>query len=205
MSLTLPEEEVEGLIFDCDGTLVDTMPAYWESWCRVCEKFDLQMTEEEFYSYAGTPVRDIVILLIEKCGKTGLLNPDEVYETKKLFGKFAVEKVGTPPIDCVVQIAEYYYKKKPMAVASSGTRVNVMRSLESTGIAHLFDAVVTAEDIINPKPAPDIFLEAARRINCNPNKCRGYEDADLGMISLNSAGMEAIDVRELTGYPRKYL
>jgi hypothetical protein len=50
---TVPEESLEGLIFDCDGTLVDTMPVYYESWCRLCAKHSLQLTEEEFYGFAG--------------------------------------------------------------------------------------------------------------------------------------------------------
>ena len=88
--------------------------------------------------------------------------------------------MGTPKIDCVVKIALQYYKKIPMAVASSGFRSHVMQSLESNGIAHLFDAIVTAEDITRPKPHPEIFLLAAKKINCDPSKCRGFEDGEAG-------------------------
>jgi HAD superfamily hydrolase (TIGR01509 family) len=84
-----------------------------------------------------------------------------------------------------------------MAVASGGTRKVIEQVLEHLGIRHLFQAVVTSEDIVNQKPAPDIFLEAARRIGVPPQFCRAYEDTDLGMKAIRAAGMEAVDVREL--------
>jgi len=72
--------------------------------------------------------------------------------------------------------------------------------LDRLGIRHLFDAVVTSEMVKNQKPAPDIFLEAARRIGVDPKFCRGYEDTDLGMQAIRSAEMEAVDVRELIAH-----
>jgi hypothetical protein len=73
--------------------------------------------------------------------------------------------------------------------------------LEHLKIRHLFDAVVTSEMVKNQKPAPDIFLEAARRIGVEPQFCRAYEDTDLGLQAIRSAGMEAVDVRPLWMYP----
>ncbi len=113
-----------------------------------------------------------------------------------------VEEFGTPAIDAVIDIIKQYYGKLPIAVASSGNRSHVMSSLTSSNITHYFDAIVTIEDVQNPKPAPDLFLEASRRLGKDPRYCRGYEDADLGMESLRRAGMEAVDVRLLDKYPR---
>ena len=84
-----------------------------------------------------------------------------------------------------------------MAVASGGTHQIIEGVLEHLKILHLFDAVVTSEMVKKQKPAPDIFLEAARRIGVEPKFCRAYEDTDLGMTAIRSAGMEAVDVREL--------
>jgi HAD superfamily hydrolase (TIGR01509 family) len=84
-----------------------------------------------------------------------------------------------------------------MAVASGGTRTIIGKVLEHLGILNLFDAIVTSEDVQNQKPAPDIFLEAARRIGVPPESCRAYEDTDLGMQAIRAAGMEAVDVRPL--------
>jgi len=69
--------------------------------------------------------------------------------------------------------------------------------LEHLGIRHLFAAVVTSEDVVHQKPAPDIFLEAARRIGVPPESCRAYEDTDLGLQAIRAARMEAVDVRSL--------
>ena len=66
-----------------------------------------------------------------------------------------------------------------------------------------FDAIITCEDVVNGKPAPDIFLLACKKINVAPEKCFGYEDADVGMQSLKSAGIHAIDVRLMDEYPHK--
>jgi HAD superfamily hydrolase (TIGR01509 family) len=84
-----------------------------------------------------------------------------------------------------------------MAVASGGLKHIIEQVLEHLRIRHFFDAIVTSEDVKHQKPAPDIFLEAARRIGVAPENCRGYEDTDLGMQAIRSAGMEAIDVRDL--------
>jgi HAD superfamily hydrolase (TIGR01509 family) len=84
-----------------------------------------------------------------------------------------------------------------MAVASGGTEKIIGIVLEKIGVRHLFDAIVTSEMVKNQKPAPDIFLEAARRIGVDPKFCRGYEDTDLGMTAIRAAGMDAVDVREL--------
>ena len=101
------------------------------------------------------------------------------------------------PINAVVGIARENHGKIPLAVASGGTRRIIEQVLAHLGIRELFDAIVTSEDVANQKPAPDIFLEAARRIGVPPEFCRGYEDTDLGMQAIRAAGMEAVDVRGL--------
>ena len=101
------------------------------------------------------------------------------------------------PINTVVGVAREHYGKIPLAVASGGTKRIIEQVLEHLGIRHLFQAIVTSEDVVNQKPAPDIFLEAARRIGVPPQFCRAYEDTDLGMRAIRAAGMEAVDVREL--------
>jgi len=84
-----------------------------------------------------------------------------------------------------------------MAVASGGTRSTIGKVLRHLRLDELFAAVVTSEDVVNQKPAPDIFLEAARRLGIAPKLCRAYEDTDLGLRAIRAAGMEAVDVRKL--------
>ena len=99
------------------------------------------------------------------------------------------------PIHAVVEIAREHHGKIPMAVASGGTQSIIVQVLEHLKIRNLFAAVVTSEMVQNQKPAPDIFLEAARRIGVEPKFCRAYEDTDLGLTAIRAAGMEAVDVR----------
>ncbi|HUA67466.1 MAG TPA: HAD-IA family hydrolase, partial [Candidatus Saccharimonadales bacterium] len=101
------------------------------------------------------------------------------------------------PIHAVVEIAKSNQGRIPMAVASGGTQKIIELVLNHLKIRNLFDAVVTSEMVKNQKPAPDIFLEAARRIGVEPKFCRAYEDTDLGLSAIRAAGMEAVDVREL--------
>ena len=103
------------------------------------------------------------------------------------------------PIHAVVDIARANYGRIPMAVASGGTQPIIVQVLEHLKIRHMFDAVVTSEMVQKQKPAPDIFLEAARRIGVEPQFCRGYEDTDLGMQAIRDAGMDAVDVRHIIG------
>jgi beta-phosphoglucomutase-like phosphatase (HAD superfamily) len=147
-------------------------------------------------------VRDIVSILVDEALHLEVKpDVDEVCSYKSACGAAAVREVGMPAIDVVVKIARRYHGQLPMAVASSGSRTHVEESLRANGILDLFDTVVTVEDVANPKPAPDIFLLAAHRIGCNPAKCRGYEDGDVGIQALVAAGMEPVDVRLLHGYP----
>ena len=197
------EDELQGLIFDCDGTLVDTMPAYYESWKRLCKNNDLILSEEQFYKYAGVPVPDIIREVVAASGKTGQLDEAALLKEKASYGFDAMKSVGQPAIECVVDIVKKYHGKKPMAVASSGIRSHVLESLTVNGLLEYFDVIVTAEDVINSKPAPDIFLLAAKKIQCDPKFCRGFEDGGVGLQALKAAGMEVIDVKLMSGYPRR--
>lgn len=185
--------QIKGLIFDCDGTLADTMPLHWVAWNTIATRYGLHFPEDRFYSLGGVPSRDILRMLAEEQGIR--LDPIAVAKEKESIYEPMMERIQ--PIDCVVEIARRNHGKIPMAVASGGTRWAINRVLEIIHIRHLFDAVVTNEDVFRQKPAPDIFLEAARRIGVEPQFCRAYEDTDLGMSAIRAAGMEAIDVRDL--------
>jgi beta-phosphoglucomutase family hydrolase len=185
--------QIKGLIFDCDGTLADTMPMHWRAWQAIAAKYKLHFPEDRFYSLGGVPSRDILQMLAREQGLT-LDHIEAAHEKENVYLPLMAE---VEPIHAVVEIARANYGKIPMAVASGGTQPIIVGVLEHLKIRHLFDAVVTSEMVQNQKPAPDIFLEAARRIGVDPKFCRAYEDTDLGMQAIRSAGMDAVDVREL--------
>ncbi len=184
---------IKGLVFDCDGTLADTMPLHWRAWQVIAVKYKLHFSQDRFYALGGVPSRDILKMLAKEQGVT-LDHIKAAHEKENEYLQF-LPQVG--PIHAVVEIAKENFGRIPMAVASGGTQQIIVQVLEHLKIRHLFDAVVTSEMVANQKPAPDIFLEAARLIRVDPKFCRAYEDTDLGMQAIRSAGMDAVDVREL--------
>jgi beta-phosphoglucomutase family hydrolase len=183
---------IKGIIFDCDGTLADTMPLHWRAWQMVVQRHGLHFLEDRFYSLGGVPSRDILKILAQEQGRS-LDHIAVAHEKEEAYLPLMAQ---IEPIHAVVEIAKSQHGKIPMAVASGGTQKVICQVLELLKIRHLFDAVVTSEDVVNQKPAPDIFLEAAHRIGVDPKSCRAYEDTDLGMQAIRSARMEAVDVRE---------
>ncbi len=181
------------LIFDCDGTLADTMPLHWQAWQEVTRRHDLHFPEDRFYSLGGVPSREIL----------KMLSQEQSREIDALAVSLEKEAAYLPflsqvrPVRHVVEIAARNYGKIPMAVASGGGKSVIHQVLKHLQIEHFFQAVVTSEDVERQKPAPDIFLEAARRLGVAPTLCRAYEDTDLGLQAIRAAGMEAVDVRLL--------
>jgi len=190
----MPTLDPLGLVFDCDGTLADTMPLHWRAWTAITARHRIHFPEERFYALGGVPTRDILRLLAAEQGRTDF-DPLVVAKEKESVYLELLPQVG--PVEEVVAIAREYRGRLPMAVATGGSRSAIPRVLQKLGILEWFDAVVTSEDVTLQKPAPDIFLEAARRIGVDPARCRAYEDTDLGMQSIIAAGMEAVDVRLL--------
>jgi beta-phosphoglucomutase family hydrolase len=182
----------QGLIFDCDGTLANTMPLHWRAWSLITQRHGLHFPEDRFYSLGGVPSRDILRMLAEEQGRS-LDHIAVAHEKEEAYLPLMAE---VEPIHAVVEIAKAHHGKIPMAVASGGTQKIICEVLEHLKIRHLFAAVVTCEMVTNQKPAPDIFLEAARRIGVDPKLCRAYEDTDLGLTAIRAAGMDAVDVRQ---------
>jgi beta-phosphoglucomutase-like phosphatase (HAD superfamily) len=183
----------QGLIFDCDGTLADTMPFHWKAWQMILQRYRLNLSEDRFYALGGIPSRDI----LKQLGKEQGIELDHQSIAKEKEQVYLPFIAQVEPIRLVVQIARDHFGKVPMAVASGGTRPIIEKVLEHLQIRQLFQAVVTSEDVVRQKPAPDMFLEAGRRIGVRPEFCRAYEDTELGLQGIRAAGMEAVDVREL--------
>jgi beta-phosphoglucomutase family hydrolase len=188
-------KEIKGLIFDCDGTLADTMPLHWRAWQMITRRHGLEFPEDRFYSLGGVPSRDILKMLAEEQERS----LDHIAVAHEKEEAYLPLMAGIEPIHVVVEVARSHFGKIPMAVASGGTQAIIAQVLEQLKIRHFFQAVVTSEMVRKQKPAPDIFLEAARRIGVEPKFCRAYEDTELGLQAIRAAGMEAVDVRKLLG------
>jgi HAD superfamily hydrolase (TIGR01549 family) len=181
-----------GLIFDCDGTLADTMPAHYKAWLAMLGRFGIPFPEPRFYAMGGIPTATIIRVL---AGEVGVRVTDVdamVHEKEQLF---LAHLGAVTRIEPVITVAAAYRGKLPMAVASGGYRDTITRTLNRLALRDWFDALVTAEDTVRHKPEPDVFLEAARRLGADPARCVVFEDTDIGLEAARRAGMLGVDVR----------
>ncbi len=186
----LPEHDFDAYIFDCDGTLADTMGLHYEAWRLALKPYDAELPENLYYAWGGRPTREIVEALNEMQGLS--MDADVLVVVKEDLYHGLISHVQ--PIDSVVALARSMYGKKPMAVASGGGRVSVQKTLASLGLLELFVTIVTSEDYKFGKPAPDPYLEAARRLGMEPAQCLVFEDTEIGRQSASAAGMECVMV-----------
>ncbi len=182
---------IQGLIFDCDGTLVDSMPLHMRAWEHAVTSKGGTWDPEFFYATKGMPEGNIVAFYNKRYGTA--FDPAETVRIKHQF--FRSHASEFKPIAHVVDVVFRHHEVLPMAVASGGVRANVDLELEALRIKGFFKAILTADDDLKPKPAPDIFIEAARRLGIAPDRCQVFEDGDLGLEAARNAGMLATDVR----------
>ena len=191
-AIIFPKPGYKALIFDLDGTLVDSMPAHFQSWCKALADQGAPnvFPEDVFYAMGGRPTRDIVEILNGEQGTN--LDPDAVALAKRRHFLGCLDQVEF--VDDVIEFARTNAGKVPMAIASGGTRLVVEKTLQILGVSDLFDEVVTADDVVLGKPAPDIFLETAKRLDVAPQDCVVFEDARAGILGAREAGMEVVIV-----------
>ncbi len=182
----------DAIIFDCDGTLGDSMPMHYVAWVETLTPHGATMSEDEFYAMGGWPTKIVAQTMLDRFDiKTDL--GAMVKHKEKLF----VQKLSeVPPVPQVVEVVHYYHGKIPLAVATGGLPEVCLGVLKSIGLSpKLFNTIVTCEDVQSHKPEPEIFLEAARRLNVPPDRCIVFEDVDPGIEAARRAGMVSIDVR----------
>jgi HAD superfamily hydrolase (TIGR01509 family) len=188
----------QGFIFDLDGTLVDTMPAHFVAWTATAARHGLTFPEARFYALGGVPTAKIAAILIAEAGLS--LDAAEIaLEKEQRYYDGLASGDSIRPIKVVLEIARDLRERNagPLAIASGSVRRLITRTIDALGIADWFAAVVAAEDTARHKPEPDVFLEAARRIDVDPANCTVYEDTDIGLEAARRAGMAAVDVRTL--------
>jgi HAD superfamily hydrolase (TIGR01509 family) len=186
----LPPGEFAGFIFDCDGTLADSMPLYHRAWQRALRAHGatFEFTWELFMSRAGMSTALTIEGLNLEFGTTLEAGNVERYQHAEYLA--LIEHVQ--PIAAVVDVARRHFGKLPMSVASGGARPLVERTLELIGVKELFPVVVVAADVPRGKPEPDIFLLAAKRMGVAPKACLVFEDGEPGLLAATRAGMKSV-------------
>lgn len=190
MKLKLPAGAFGAYLFDCDGTIVDSMPLHYMAWKKALAEWNCTLEERLFYALGGTPVAEIVALLNEK---HGLRMPVEGVSTRKegLYMELL------PQLKSVAEVVEHIdaqHGRIPFAVVSGSTRESVMASLSSLKLLEKFDVMVCAGEYKKSKPDPECFLLAAAKLGVAPEACLVFEDTEMGIQAATAARMASVKV-----------
>jgi len=185
------DENAKALIFDIDGTLVDTMEIHYKAWEKMFALQGFNYPREVFYELAGIPTYKIVPILNERYNLK--LDPEETMNEKEKY--FMELFSAVKEIKVVSDIARKYHGVLPMSLGTGGRKDIAQMTMETVGLSKYFDIMVAAEDVIHHKPAPDTFLKCAELMGVEPQFCQVFEDGELGLQAARTAGMIATDVR----------
>lgn len=190
MKLKLPAGPFKAFLFDCDGTIVDSMPLHYVAWKKVLGEWNCEFAEELFYAWGGMPVSEIIGTLNER---HGLAMPvDDVARRKEAFYFEILSELKAVPE--VLEHIEANHGHIPFAVVSGSTRDSVTASLEALKILDRFETLVCAGDYQRGKPDPEPFLIAAERLGVAPEECLVFEDTEMGIQAATAAGMASVKV-----------
>jgi HAD superfamily hydrolase (TIGR01509 family) len=190
LTLHLPKGEFHAYLFDCDGTIADSMPLHYVAWRNALALWNCDFPEKLFYEWGGFSVARIIGLLNEK---HGLKMPvEDVVRKKEEF--YFQSLPDLKPVPEVLEHINSSYGRIPFAVVSGSTRDSVTASLRSLGLANKFETLVCAEDYSRGKPDPEPFLLAAARLGVQPDSCLVFEDSETGIAGATAAGMASVRV-----------
>jgi len=190
MKLTLPPGPFDAYLFDCDGTIADSMPLHYKGWSKALGEWNCAFPEEIFYAWGGRTVSEIISSLN---AEQGLVMPVEEVARRKEEYFFAL----LPELEAVPEVLEHIvasHGKIPFAVVSGSTHESVTASLTTLGILDRFETLVCAGDYAKGKPDPEPFLMAAERLGIAPERCLVFEDTEMGIQSATAAGMASVKV-----------
>jgi beta-phosphoglucomutase family hydrolase len=190
MKLKLPEGSFQAYLFDCDGTIADSMPLHYLAWKKALGEWNCEFDEELFYAWGGMPVAEIISTLNKN---HGLSMPVEAVSRRKedLYYELLPQLKAVPE---VLEHIEAEHGRTPFAVVSGSTRESVTASLVSLNLLDRFDALVCAGEYAKSKPDPEAFLLAADRLGVKAEACLVFEDTEMGIQAAQAAGMASVKV-----------
>jgi HAD superfamily hydrolase (TIGR01509 family) len=190
MKLKLPAGSFGAYLFDCDGTIVDSMPLHYLAWKKALGEWNCEFAEELFYAWGGRPTPEIISTLNQM---HGLNMPVESVASRK--EEFYFEMLpGLKGVPEVLEHIEAQHGRIPFAVVSGSARDSVMASLEVLKLLDRFETLVCAGEYKKSKPDPEAFLLAASRLGVAPRNCLVFEDTEMGIQAATAAGMASVKV-----------
>jgi beta-phosphoglucomutase family hydrolase len=185
-------DKYDALIFDMDGTLVDSGQLHEYAWTQTLHKYDIPIDRPLMRSLAGVPTKGTIEILLKNFNLTKTATLDEMNDFKENLVHEAMHKFVKPT--ALIEIAKQYCGVKPMAIGTGAYTQEAESILKLCGLDIYMDIVVGADQVKNPKPAPDTFLRCAELLNIPADKCVVFEDSKLGLQAAAAAGMAGIDV-----------
>ena len=190
MKLKLPNGPFAAYLFDCDGTIADSMPLHYIAWRKALGEWNCEFDEKLFYAWGGMPIAEIITTLNRR---DGLNMPVEIVSERKESIYYEL----LPQLKVVPEVLEHIeaqHGRIPFAVVSGSTKESATASLVSLKLLDRFDAMVCAGDYKKSKPDPEPFLLAAARLGVSPNTCLVFEDTEMGIQAATAAGMASVRV-----------
>ena len=188
MTLKLPEGLFKAYLFDCDGTIADSMPLHFKAWKKTLAEWNCEFEEELFYEWGGMPVAEIISTLN---ARHGLNMPVEnvAHRKEELYFELLPQ---LKPVPEVLEHIRTEHGRIPFGVVSGSTKESVTASLVTLDLLDRFDTMVCAGDYAKSKPDPEAFLLAASRLGVAPERCLVFEDTDMGIQAAKAAGMASV-------------
>ena len=190
MQLQLPQGSFKAYLFDCDGTIADSMPLHYVAWSTILAEYGCDFDERLFYAWGGMPVLEIIATLNQKHGLS--MPVEEVAHRKEALYKEILPQLKAVPE--VLEHIEISHGQIPFAVVSGSTRDSVTASLKALHLLDKFDVLVCAGDYQRSKPDPEPFLVAAQRLGVPPKDCLVFEDTEMGIEAATAAGMASVKI-----------
>ncbi len=192
MKLQLPAGPFKAYLFDCDGTIVDSMPLHYVAWSKALAEQQCEFSEDLFYAWGGVSVAEVIQRLNKQQGLS--MSVEEVSNRKESFYLENLPQLKAIPE--VLEVIEENDRRIPFAVVSGSTRESVTASLATLNLLDRFDTLVCAGEYQKGKPDPEAFLLAAAKLGVAPESCLVFEDADMGIQAATAAGMASVKIAQ---------